>query len=174
MDTTVRAAVPEDAGAIAAIHVGSWRDAYRGLVPDALLAALSVERRTAFWRDEIIRADADGSGFRVWVAERGRTLIGFASTGPTGDDDAPPGTPEIFTIYVDPANVGTGAGRALFVHATEDFRRRGFPRASLWVLASNERTRRFYEAGGWRADGSVKTETFGEWPLEVARYTITF
>jgi len=134
---------------------------------------LSVERGTAIWRDDIARAEQEGSESRVWVAARGGTVVGFAGTGPTGDDDLPPRTAEIFTIYVDPSAIGTGAGRALFVHATDDFRRRGFRQASLWVLASNEPTRRFYEAGGWQADGSIKTHTFGEWPLEVARYRVS-
>jgi ribosomal protein S18 acetylase RimI-like enzyme len=93
--------------------------------------------------------------------------------GPTTDDDAVEATAEIFTIYIEPDAVGTGAGRALFVHATDDFRRRGFAHATLWVLASNTRTRRFYEAGGWRFDGSTKSELFGEWPLDLARYRIS-
>jgi L-amino acid N-acyltransferase YncA len=173
VETTVRAATPADAEAIARIHVGSWRDAYTGLVPDGLLAALSVERRTTMWTNAIARAAEEESEERVWVAERDGIVIGFASTGPTGDDDAPPGTAEIFTIYVEPDVVGTGAGRALFVHANDDFRRRGFRQASLWVLASNERTRRFYEAGGWRPDGSVKAEAFGDWSLDVARYRVS-
>ena len=29
----------------------------------------------------------------------------------------------------------------------------GFDQVTLWVLDSNARARRFYEAGGWRADG---------------------
>ena len=154
--------------------MASWRSAYDGLVANELLDSMSVERGTGVWDSEIGRAAQDGSEFRVWVAERDGAVIGFASTGPSGDDDAPPGTAEIFTIYVDPGAVGTGAGRALFVQATDDFRRRGFRGASLWVLGSNEPTRRFYEAGGWRADGAVKTATFRDWPLEVARYTISF
>jgi hypothetical protein len=41
----VRHAVQADAGAIAGIHVRGGRAAYRGLVPDALLEGLSIERR---------------------------------------------------------------------------------------------------------------------------------
>jgi len=38
----------------------------------------------------------------------------------------------------------------------------GFGQVILWVLDSNARARRFYEAGGWRADGAVKRDdSFG-------------
>ncbi|HEX7041129.1 MAG TPA: hypothetical protein VF202_13505 [Trueperaceae bacterium] len=41
----IRAAKPEDALAIGRVHVDPWRTTYRGLLPDAVLAALSVEQR---------------------------------------------------------------------------------------------------------------------------------
>ncbi len=45
----MRDAVPGDARAIAGVHVASWRAAYAGLMPDTVLAGLSVEERTASW-----------------------------------------------------------------------------------------------------------------------------
>ena len=41
-------ASPEDAYAIAKVHVDSWREAYRTILPADYLAALSVEKRQAF------------------------------------------------------------------------------------------------------------------------------
>jgi len=41
----IRPATPEDARAIAEVHVASWRYAYRGLLPDDVLDRLSVEER---------------------------------------------------------------------------------------------------------------------------------
>ena len=43
----VRASTVSDARRIAYIHVETWRAAYRGQMPDAVLDALDVERRTA-------------------------------------------------------------------------------------------------------------------------------
>jgi hypothetical protein len=37
----------------------------------------------------------------------------------------------------------------------------GYREAILWVLAGNERARRFYEAAGWTLDGAQKTEHIG-------------
>ena len=47
----VRWATADDAAAIAAVHIASWRAAYRGLLPDAVLDSLSLEARTDHWRE---------------------------------------------------------------------------------------------------------------------------
>jgi hypothetical protein len=70
--TAIRRAAPADAGAIAGVHVASWQVAYRGLVRDALLADLSVDRG---WRERLGRPD-DGASFTL-VAERDGELAGF-------------------------------------------------------------------------------------------------
>jgi hypothetical protein len=41
---------------------------------------------------------------------------------------------------------------------------------ALWVLETNTRARRFYESGGWRADGSSKTANSRGFPLVEVRY----
>jgi ribosomal protein S18 acetylase RimI-like enzyme len=55
---------------------------------------------------------------------------------------------EVLTIYLLPAAAGRGIGRDLFASAVERIRASGFDRATLWVMASNARSRRFYEAAG--------------------------
>src|SRR5262245_39849900 len=100
----IRRAELRDAPAIAAIHVVASREAYRGMIPDAILEAFSVERRSTQWVR--ILGDAD-STTRVWVADD-NGVIGFASTGPSEDADAPPGTAELFTLYLEPGRIGTG------------------------------------------------------------------
>ena len=165
---TVRPATPSDAEAIAIVHVDSWRAAYRGIVPDEILAGLSVERRAAGWRETIESAPDD----RVWVVERDDRVIGFAATGPARDDDAVAGSGEVMAIYLDPAAWSTGLGRRLFAAAVEDLGRRGFGPLVLWVLTENARGRRFYEAAGWRADGTSRTLDFGGTPVEEIRYVL--
>jgi hypothetical protein len=46
----VRKANIADAKRIAQIHVETWRAAYRGQMPDAILNALDVNRRETFGR----------------------------------------------------------------------------------------------------------------------------
>ena len=162
----VRLATPEDAPGIARVHVASWRAAYRGIVPDPILDALSVERRTMYWHD----TTTNPGEVPTWVAVVGAELVGFASGGPHRDDDLPPGAGELWSIYVQPASWGVGVGRALFERAVADLGARGFGPLALWVLTANERGRRFYERHGWRGDGATRVLDFDGTPIEEMRY----
>ena len=111
----------------------------------------------------------------VFVAEDdGGDIVGFTHIAPSRDDDAPPGTAEVTSIYVRPDAWGSGAGRALLEAACASLRSGGFGSATLWVLDSNERARRFYEAMGWRADGRGKVDRRGgEFELNEVRYAVS-
>ena len=147
---TIRTAALGDAPGVAALHVASWRWAYRGLLSDEVLTALSVEDRTEMWTGLV----AD-EGVSVLVAERhGAALAGFASASASRDEDATPGTGEVTAIYVDEGAAGSGLGHELFERVQVELRRRGFTRSTLWVLEANARARAFYEREGWRWDGS--------------------
>lgn len=168
-DVQVRRATAGDGRTIATIHVEGWRWAYRGHIPDELLDGLSVERREAFWRREL---SDPSSEVRVWLADRDGRPVGFVATGAPQDEDVAPGTAELHAIYLLEDAVGSGVGRALMARAVEHLRERGHPAATLWVLASNDRARRFYEAAGWHADGGVKRDDFGGEILEEVRYRL--
>lgn len=162
----VRAATDEDAPAVARVHVDSWRAAYAGLIPQAVLDGLSVEQRESFWR-----ATADEPGdHRLWVAESAGRVVGFASTGPGRDDDLPAGAGELMAIYVAPAAWSKGFGAQLFRRAIADLRERDLDPVVLWVLAANDRGRRFYEAMGWQPDGAERQIDFDGTAVDELRY----
>jgi L-amino acid N-acyltransferase YncA len=162
----VRDATALDAAAIARVHVASWRATYRGIVPDAVLDRLSVERREAYWRETA----ADPAGPPVWVAEVAGQVVGFASAGPCRDEDMPAGTGELHAIYLAPQAWGRGLGRALLDHAVADLRARSLDPLVLWVLTGNRRARTFYERQGWRPEGGRRELDFDGTPVEEQRY----
>ncbi len=67
---------------------------------------------------------------------------------------------------------GKGLGTALWEVVLEDLRSRGYPWLQVWVLASHERARRFYERLGLRFEGSTRTDTVGPDQVEVVRYDL--
>jgi len=166
---TIRDAMPADARAIAEVHVRSWQAAYRGELPDDYLDGLSVDERETWWRDTL-SGPTRASG--TLVAEDGGRVIGFAGFGPTRDDDAPPGTGEVYAIYLDPDRFGRGVGRELFDRANGRLRELGFTRATLWTLTTNERARRFYERAGWAFDGTESTHQDHCRNLPIVRYAV--
>ncbi|KZS75817.1 acetyltransferase [Mycobacterium kansasii] len=166
--TQVRAAVPEDAEAVARVHVRSWQCAYPGLIDQEYLDGLRPEAwagRYTFGR----------MGLRLpatVVAVDGSAICGLATTGLSRDHDLP-NCGELMAIYVDPAWMGSGVGRLLMAAARDRLRRVGVRHASLWVLDRNVRARRFYERDGWSFDGMRRTEVFGATTVEQLRYQRT-
>jgi ribosomal protein S18 acetylase RimI-like enzyme len=151
----IREAETRDAEAIAGVHVRAWQGAYRGQLTDDYLDGLSAEERLPTTRAMIEQGSPE---LRVWVAEEDGAVAGFAVTGPSEDADADPKTAELYAIYLEPERVGTGFGLELFRHAMRDLRSRGFTAATLWVLETNDRARRFYETAGWTPDGTSTSE----------------
>jgi GNAT superfamily N-acetyltransferase len=165
----IREATPDDARAIAEVHVRSWRWAYHGLIPDDFLENLSVDDREPTWRERL--ADSAPCWGCLVAEDAAGRVVGFASFGPP--KDAPTSAEdagEVYAIYLEEAVAGTGVGRDLFAAASDALRGLGFGRAFLWVLAQNDRARRFYEKAGWSWDGTESTHMFDCANEPIVRY----
>jgi GNAT superfamily N-acetyltransferase len=111
----------------------------------------------------------------VLVADAGGDLLGFASYSPSRDSDTDPGrVGEIGAIYLLPSAWGKGIGRRLMDATLACLAAAGFVQVTLWVLDSNVRARRFYEAGGWSADGGQKLDASRGFPITQVRYRRSF
>jgi ribosomal protein S18 acetylase RimI-like enzyme len=158
--TTLSAATADDVPALAGILVRCWRDAYRGVVADAILDRLDPGDEARRWGDLV-------AAHRVLVAREGDEPVGMVRY---GADDEDPSRGHVFSLYVDPSAAGGGVGRVLLGRACEELAKAGFPRATLWVFAANERALRFYRASGWSPTERTRVEP--EWralELELAR-----
>jgi oligopeptide transport system ATP-binding protein len=146
----IRAAGVADAGAMAEVFVAAWRQAYPGVVPAAVLAALDRDR-TAGWLAGLIDGHAEG---QTDVAVRDGQVIGFVRYGTRAGE---PGG-YVFGLYVHPARAAQGTGRALLGHAEQRLREHGSDTVSLHVFEANERARRLYAKAGYAPDGSTRVE----------------
>ncbi|MEV4757458.1 GNAT family N-acetyltransferase [Micromonospora sp. NPDC049559] len=165
MDLTLRPAVAGDLPAVGALHQRSRVAAYRDLVPAEALAAISPESMGRWWTE---RWPYERETHLLTVAERDGSLAGFTYVGPaeTGEPDVG----ELYAIHLDPLEQGRGVGRALMIDALATLHGRGWRHAVLWVLAGNERARRFYERGGWRPDGVERQGNIGPAVTRQLRY----
>jgi GNAT superfamily N-acetyltransferase len=151
MDVEVRRAVPEDAGAIAAIHVRASEVAYRGLLPDEVRDRHSVEQCERFWRETLTGDEAPA----VFVSEHDGTVVGFcAVAAPSRDEDAGDEVAELAAIYVNPDVWRAGIGGALMDVALDELRHGDWRFVTLWVLAENGSARTFYSRFGFEPDGA--------------------
>ena len=139
-DLMIRRARPIDAPALARVQVDSWREAYRDLIEQRHLDALSYAAHERQWRRNL---GVHGSVFlAVWQGQivglasggRCRSLAGFGS--------------ELYLLYVLAAFHGLGIGRALFDVVHHDQVVQGSEDIVAWVLAENHPARAFYERLG--------------------------
>ncbi len=144
----IRAATPEDAEALARLHVEAWAETYPGLMPEAEIARHDLAYRLDQWP----RILASGQG-RVVIAPG----FGFAMMGPQRYDQFAVAYPEeLYSLYLLRSAQGRGLGRDLFraVSGAEPF--------TALVIAGNDRACGFYEAQGGRHLGTFGFEAAGE------------
>jgi ribosomal protein S18 acetylase RimI-like enzyme len=164
----IRRATPDDAVALATVHIDSWRIAYRGLVPDSYLDGLSYERRAQRFRDSL--AQDAVSPEETYLAEQNGELLGFLTLGGSRDEDVDRKTTgEIWGIYLGPGHWRKGIGTLFCRYGESILEGRGYQSVVLWVFAGNDQARRFYEAMGYGPDGGTRTLNLGT-PLEAVRY----
>ncbi len=176
MGVELRDARRGDELAVAEVHVRSWQDGYREIMPAEFLAALDPRDRARRYEFE------GGEGVPTTVvaiagvgdeedpsltncgevrsgssSSPGEAVIGFVTFCPSRDQDAV-GLGEIVSLYVDPSHYGEGVGRMLMAEARRRMVEQGFDEAVLWVLQKNHQAIDFYEREGWKADGATRLE----------------
>ncbi|RZU49683.1 RimJ/RimL family protein N-acetyltransferase [Krasilnikovia cinnamomea] len=159
-----------DVDPVAALHVRAWQAGYAGIVPADVLDALDpadfAQRR---------RALPAPPGARTLVAEDDGVIVGFVSFGPYLVNDTPEfdaAIGQVYAIYVEPGRWRGGAGRELITAARAGLTAAGARELRLWVLADNQRARRFYEHAGLSYDGTDDffTPQGSTTPLAEVRY----
>lgn len=127
----IRLATAEDARAIAAVQVASWRSTYRGIVPDSLLDAMDVDAGAERWVGNL------SSGRSVThVAEGDLGVCGFVGWGPVreavGEFDG-----ELWALYLADEDHGRGLGRRMVETAARELLAAGYRSMIVWALQEN-------------------------------------
>src|ERR1700692_3957586 len=161
----IRAAARSDAPAIGRIHVASWRETYRGVLPDHFLDNLSAVVRAVMWQGALER-DPPVLLFVGQLASG--DLVGFAGGGPRRGS-SPPHDAGVYAIYVLQAARHRGCGRRLLAALAAALHARGFKSLCVWVLRENAHARRFYEGLGGQVVGE-RTEVNSEHEFNEVAY----
>lgn len=155
-DVLIRAAKEGDAPEIANVHLNSWREAYRGLLPQEFLdqLPLTFKRRMSNW-ERTIRENKN----ILTVAEAPGGLVGFSIFNEPRDKRFQDHQ-ELSAIYLFEKWKGKGIGHALLRLGMNELINKGATKAYCWVLEANS-TRRFYERTGARPTGLTKDDEIG-------------
>jgi GNAT superfamily N-acetyltransferase len=122
--THLRTAQPDDADAIAEIHIAARREAM------PWLPAIHTDDETRAWVARVVLPHQT-----VWVAETDGEIIGYVAVDGS----------ELNDLYVRPGWQGQGVGSALLERA----KALGPGELSLWAFQRNTGARRFYERHGF-------------------------
>ena len=154
-DSSVRAASPGDADAIAAVQAAAWRAAYADLLPAEVIDDLHSADARDQWREAI--ATPPSARHRVLVAVTGVDVVGFAAFGPSEDSDlAAMVDAEMIALCVLPDRIREGHGSRLVNAAVDHLREDGFLHVRVWLSsgAEDERMHAFLAGAGWAEDGA--------------------
>jgi len=139
----VRVAALDDAQAIAQVQVSTWQHTYRGILPQAFLESLDVERSAESWQAVI------GDKRRTTLVVDAPGVVGFCTAGPSrGEHYGYRG--EVEAIYILPAEQGRGHGTALIRATMRWLAERELEPVLVWALEANAAAHGFYESLGAR------------------------
>ena len=139
MSFVIFPAGPSDAEEMARVHVTSWRETYRGLLPDAFLARMSEPGFARRFRRALTNP---GDAVTLAAADR-YGLVGYAQGG--ASRRGVPGEAEIATLYLVREAQGAGLGRRLMIETARALAAQGATSLMISVLRDNLRARGFYE-----------------------------
>lgn len=171
-DLVLRPMRADDIEVVAALHVASWRSAYRGIFTDVYLDTVAETERRHHWTRRLAAPIATHTGV---VAEQDGVAVGFCYL--IADADPPRGT-LLDNLHVVDGARGAGLGRRLLARAADEIEARHWPRGlHLWVFDANIGARRFYERNGAviidrtvyaSADGGANAALCYAWPDSTA------
>lgn len=150
-DIRYRVPALADAEAIAQLHVASWREAYREIVPVAILDQVDIADRIARWRGYLA---GDGVTF---LAEAGGAAAGFIRAGALPEPMVDGADGHVFALYLLQRHHRRGIGRRLLGLAAAAWLARGGRALSVGVLTQNAPALAFYQGVGARF---VRHETY--------------
>ena len=142
---TVRPAVPQDAAAIAAIHVSASRAAGLLAAPGAMAGVKRPDKQEAHWREAIEYAEP-----QLLVACDADVVVGEVGFDRCRDAGTAPTVGELWTLQVAPSHWGAGAGLALWDAAREGLLEEGCTEVSVWAELPATRALRFLELAGFK------------------------
>ena len=104
----------------------------------------------------------------VWVlvAADGGTVVGVTQGWPAREDDGTgppiPGRCHLSMVFVSPRRWGEGIGGRLVDEALDHARSLGYDRVQLFTHEDNTRAQRLYSGHGFRHDGVVRDDAWGD------------
>lgn len=152
MKSSIRRANPKDAGAIGKLLIQSWQVTYKDIMPEKLLADLSLAEWEKGWKTHLENTHSE-----VYVLIKEQEIIGVTEVCLFKECLSQYSNYiEIPVIYLLPNKIGLGYGREMMTKVLSIIECRKAEGVALWVLEKNKRARSFYSKYGFIFAGKTK------------------
>ena len=150
---TIRRRLKEDIPSIQRVVTISWKETYKGIVPQSELNELE---NTEELRIKNSYENFDENDNNQFVLEIDNEIVGFVNIGKTEDKEFE-NCGEIFALYIIGKFKGQGYGKKLFEKAVLELKKLGFNKMLISCLKGNS-TNEFYKhmGGIYIKDGIYK------------------
>ena len=138
----IREAVLSDAPKVTEVYVESWKNTYKGIIPDSYLKTMTAEKRLSQWENNIAR-----HGNHVFIAETADGQIAGLADGSKRESNPFIQSGDLTSIYVAKKYQGKGAGKQLIKALFACFEEMEYFRIFVEVLDDNS-SKHFYEQLG--------------------------
>jgi GNAT superfamily N-acetyltransferase len=162
VNINIRLAEPEDALSMAEVLTQSWEAAYSGIIPDDYIKEKNSIRLDHF--KEIITTENKSH----YVILSAGVMVGLLSADVSKDNDVDDSCFEVGRLYIHPDYFRRGIGTTAMEFAYDIAFSLNKTMVTLWVLAENASSIKFYKQCGFAVDGRTQTLDYGK-PLECIR-----
>ena len=152
----------DDLFAVSRVYEESWREAYRGLLPQEYLNSIPLGKWVPY---------LEQAGRESLLLLEGEKIVGTASCCASRTPELA-GWGEIVSLYLLPEYWGNGWGKALLSAAVKQLESMGYRDLFLWVLEGNQRARAFYERMGFHPSGAYTEDEIGGVPVREIQYRL--
>ena len=150
--TDLREATVNDAAELSRIQVDSWQVFTDIFTPAYMAAHNTFENRFLYWMDLLVR-----NNDRTYLIQEDGRSVGYVTLSHPRDDDLPPGTVELTSLYLKREEIRKGYGAWVLRRLFTSLKMAGYDRMSLWVLKDNHSAIAFYRHFGFSFDGVEMT-----------------
>jgi ribosomal protein S18 acetylase RimI-like enzyme len=156
----------DEAAEITRVHIASWRDAYRTILPAQHLAHLD-EHGLTLRREQSLRSETTCT----FVAKNKKHIVGYCVAGPNRGS-SPHVAGELQAIYLLPGSQGLGHGKLLTQAAAQWILERLGESMVAWTFEQNTPARGFYQHLGGMLSGYrlLSIDSAGAFPIVAYRW----
>lgn len=171
MKIQIRKMISKDSLQVAALHVRAWQCAYSGIIPQAYLDRMSIDKKKVEWE---LGFELNSDVIRL-VAVNKQQVVGFAAGLESRyQSEHLSDVGELWAFYIHPDYQRRGIGNQLLKYFQKTLATFGYHSMNIWVLEENGRAREFYQQAGASQVQQSRTTNFGGKTLIEICYNLEF